>query len=255
MTTKTCPQCGKDFEGRANKLYCSLNCKMMAFYSSATGSKNGLTDNNAKSVNHDDEVLTDNHDKSETGMVTIPVPFTVSEKEMLECQSEECETGLPNLIRIRCLMDETDIRFMKQTIAEQKQLIEELRIKLGFYQHQGEIPVSVKPLTEKSVDGLLISMNEAQLEFLTDKYLESLDFESDHSEELLPDGTHIHNERKSLEYYEDQNPGHILTSMGQGMVIALLSRIEARLIDECGYSKEEFEDNPLIDEFDNLEND
>jgi hypothetical protein len=253
MTTKTCPQCGKDFEGRANKLYCSLNCKMMAFYSSSINTKNELTVN--YTVNHDDEVLTDNHDKRDTGMVTIPVSFTVAENEMLEGQAKECETGLPNLIRIRCLMDETDIRFMKQTIAEQKQQIEELRIKLGFYQRQSEIPVTVKPSTDNPEAGLLISMSEAQLKFLTDKYLESQDFESDSSEEILPDGTHIHNERTSLEFHENQYPGHILTSMGQGMLINFISRIEGRLIDERGYDRDEFVDNPLIDEFDDLKND
>jgi len=39
---------------------------------------------------------------------TIPVFFTAAEKENLEKQAQVCETDLPKLIRIRCLMDETD---------------------------------------------------------------------------------------------------------------------------------------------------
>ncbi len=114
-------------------------------------------------------------------METIPVFFTAAEKENLEKQAQECETVLSKLIRIRCLMDETDIRMMQQTITTQEQQIEELRIKLGFFQEKGNHSESVKQLTEKSENVNLVKMNQKQFEFLREKYLESHDFEGSDS--------------------------------------------------------------------------
>src|ERR1035437_9300532 len=126
MINKTCPQCGSQFEGRANKLYCSHNCKMSAFYE--ISGKNELTVNQL-SVNDSErhkepqpapKPLTVSKMKTVTEMVTVPVQFTIPEKEMLEDQAEECDTVLPKFIRIRSLMDETDIMSMQQIIAEQR---------------------------------------------------------------------------------------------------------------------------------------
>ncbi len=86
MTTKYCPQCGNEFEGRANKLYCSIKCKMAAFYSTDGNARNGLPVNgfsiekpgqpltdNKLSVNESEKPLTV---KNEPEMETIPVFFT-----------------------------------------------------------------------------------------------------------------------------------------------------------------------------------
>lgn len=92
-------------------------------------------------------------------------------------------------------------------------IFHDYRIKLGFYQRQDEIPVSVKPLTNNPENGLLIRMTKNQLEFLTEKYLESVDFESETSSEILPDGNMTSNEREAIEAQEVQYPGTILTNM------------------------------------------
>jgi hypothetical protein len=266
MTTKQCLQCGAQFEGRANKLYCSSKCKMTAFYSPPVNEQNSLTFNefpgeqgsepltdNGLSVNRFEKPLNVKPKKEETGMVIVPVSFTVQEKELLEKQAGDCETVLPKLIRIRCLMDETDFQEMRQLIDQQKQQLEELRVKLSFYQEHESNANSVKRITDKSLNGLLIHMNEKQIEFLTKKYLESYDYESDDTEEMLPDGTLTHNQRKALEAYEKEYPGHIINSIEGNMLYSFLSQIEERLVDHCGHSQEKFLDDPIIDEFENLE--
>jgi len=251
MATKQCPYCGTQFEGRSNKVYCSNKCKMASFYSENRSTFNGSGDDN--------ETLTDNSlnikpTKDNGNMVVIHVPFTMQEKELLEKQAEECETVLPKLIRIRCLMDETDIQEMQQLIGQQKQLIEELRVKLSFYQEGDESVESGKRTTDKPVNGLLVEMNERQLQFITEKYIESYDFDYDPGcLERLSDGSFARSERESLEFYERQKPGHILQSIGSMMVYTLFGQIEANLVENCGYDKEDIEDNPLIDEFDELE--
>jgi hypothetical protein len=264
MTTKYCPQCGNEFEGRANKLYCSIKCKMAAFYSSDGNTKNGLPVNgysieksgetltgNKISVNESEKPLTVPKIKNEPEMETIPVFFTTAEKENLEKQAQECETVLSKLIRIRCLMDETDIRTMQQTITKQLQQIEELRIKLGFFQEKGNHSESVNQLTEKSDNVNLVSMNQKQFEFLRDKYLESHDFECS-GFETLPDGTITSNERDALVAWERKYPDYVITSMGGNMLNSLFNQIEERLVEQCGWDEEELQDNPLIEQFDSL---
>jgi hypothetical protein len=256
MDSKICPQCGNEFEGRANKLYCSTKCKMAAFYGISAISKNALSiepsTDNGLTVSQSEKPLTLNQNKNNLGMVTIPVSFTIQEKELLEKQAGECETVLSNLIRIRCMMDETDIRMMQQTLTEQKQLIEELRIKLSFYQEKDCLPTSNKQLTDKPINGLLIEMNERQLAFIREKYLESYDFENPNEGERMPNGKMTSNHCEALEAFEKETPGFILSSIEFKMLYKLLVDIEERLAEYCGYDAEEFEDNPLIDEFDSL---
>jgi hypothetical protein len=264
MAAKQCPQCGTQFEGRANKLYCSTKCKMAAFYS--PHAENRSTDNGFN-YSLENEPLTDNQFpqnqsekpstvkpmKEEKSMAVIPVSFTTAEKELLERQASECETVLPKLIRIRCLMDETDIQEMQQLIDSQKQQIEELRVKLSFYQEHEGSKEPVKRITDKPLNGLLIEMSEKQLVFLREKYLESFDFKNtDGCRERLSDGSFATSERESLEFYERQKPGHIHWSIGNMMIYTLLRQIEGNLVENCGYDEEEFIDNPLIDEFDDL---
>ena len=229
---------GNEFEGRANKLYCSIKCKMAAFYSTDGNAKNGLPVNgfsivkpvqpltNSKlSANESEKPLTVQKNRNEPEVVTVSVFFTAAEKEMLEKQAQECETVLSKLIRIRCLMDETDIRTMQQTITKQEQQIEELRIKLGFFQEKGNPSELVKPLTEKSYYVSLVTMNKKQFEFLREKYLESYDYESS-GMESLPDGTTTSNERDALIAWERKYPDYIITNMGGNMLNSLFNQIE-----------------------------
>lgn len=262
MTIKHCPQCGNEFEGRANKLYCSIKCKMAAFYSTDGNARNGLPVNGF-SIEKPGQTLTDNKlsvnasekrltFKNEPEMEIIPVYFTVAEKENLEKQAQDCETVLSKLIRIRCLMDETDIRIMQLTITKQEQQIEELRIKLGFFQEKGNNPESINQITEKSDNVALVNMNQKQFEFLRKKFLESHDFESD-DKESLPDGTITSNERDTLVAWERKFPDYVITSMVGDMIFSLFERIEERLVKHCGWDEEELQHDPLIEQFDGLE--
>ena len=260
MINKICPQCGKQFEGRANKLYCSHNCKMSAFYE--MNGKNELTVNKL-SVN-DSEIhkepppetiskpLTVSKMKTVTEMVTVPVQFTIPEKEMLEEQAEECDTVLPKFIRIRSLMDETDTMSMQQNIAEQREQLEELRVKLSFFQGQPRKTETVKPLTDNSVNGLIIEMNEQQMQFLKEKYLESHDYEDLNSTTFLSNGTESHNEREVMEYNEKVNNTPILSDIGFYMLIHMINETEKRLIEHCGFTDDDFEDENLYEQFDAL---
>src|ERR1035437_504908 len=258
MINKTCPQCGKQFEGRANKLYCSHNCKMSALYE--MNGKNELTVNQL-SVN-DSEIhkepppspkqLTVSKVKTVTEMVTVPVQFTVPEKEMLEEQAEECDTVLPKFIRIRSLMDETDTMSMQQIITEQREQLENLRVKLSFFQSQPKKMETDKRLTDKSVNGLIIEMNEEQMQFLKEKYMESHDYEDLNSTTFLSNGTKSHNEREVMEYNEKVNNTPVLSDIGFYMLIHMINEIEKRLIKHCDYTDEDFEDENLYEQFDAL---
>ena len=260
MINKTCPQCGKQFEGRANKLYCSHNCKMSAFYE--MNGKNELTVNQL-SVNDSDihkeppptpKPLTVSKMKTVTEMVTVPVQFTIPEKEMLEEQAEECDTLLPKFIRIRSLMDETDTMSMQQIIAEQRDQLEDLRVKLSFFQGQPKKTETVKRLTDKSVNGLIIKMTDEQMKFLKEKYLESYDYEDLHVTTTMSNGKKTNNEREVIEYEEKDNNMSMMDRIGNYMLIDMIKDIEKRLIEHCGYTEDDFEDEDLFEQFDALDN-
>ena len=70
--------------------------------------------------------------------------------------------------------------------------------------------------------------------------------------ESLPDGTTTSNQRDAFLGWKQKQPGYILTNISSTMLMAFLTQIEERLINECGCDEEEFEDDPLIDEFDRL---
>lgn len=254
MTTKICPQCGKQFEGRANKLYCSHNCKMSAFYE--MNGKNELTVNQL-SVNDSEshkelprmpKSLTVSKVKTVTEMVTVPVQFTNPEIEMLQEQADECETGLPNFIRIRSLMDESDTSSMQQLIAEQKQQLDELRVKLSFFQSQLKKTETVKQLTDKSVNGIFLEMNQKQLEYLTEKYIESQCAELNIDEEDIEewngeDELELHDEREEIEKEERKNPGSLLVRIKREFVIAFIFDLQYTLNE---YSKSKCFEKPNL---------
>jgi hypothetical protein len=190
--------------------------------------------------------------KNEPEMETIPVFYTIAEKENLEKQAQECETVLSKLIRIRCLMDETDIRIMQQTIKKQEQQIEELRIKLGFFQEKGNHSEPTNQFTEKSGIVNLLKMNQKQWAFLREKYLDSCDYESTESE-TYPDGTITNNQRCAMLGWEQKYPEYVKINIGIAMLISFLEQIEERLVENCGWNEEELQDDPLIEQFDRLE--
>jgi hypothetical protein len=61
------------------------------------------------------------------------------------------------------------------------------------------------------------------------------------------------NQRVALEDREDNHPSHIFWHMGQEMLNSLLEQIQERLVEECGYDQEEFDDDPLMEQLDRLE--
>jgi hypothetical protein len=233
---------------------------MSAFYE--MNGKNELTVNQL-SVN-DSEIhkeppptpkpLTVSKMKTVTEMVTVPVQFTIPEKEMLEEQAEECDTVLPKFIRIRSLMDETDTMSMQQIIAEQRDQLEDLRVKLSFFQGQPKKMETVKRLTDKSVNGLIIKMTDEQMEFLKEKYLESYDYEDLKVTTTMSNGKKTNNEREVIEYEEKDNNMSMMDRIGNYMLIDLIRDIEKRLIEHCGYTEDDFEDEDLFEQFDALDN-
>ena len=76
---------------------------------------------------------------------------------------------------------------MQQTILDQQQKIEELRIKLSYYQSGSNenTTFSVKSASDEIVH--LLDMSRNQYEFIKEKFLLALDYDSNDSE-ALPDG-------------------------------------------------------------------
>jgi len=232
---------------------------MAAFYSSDGNARNGFSNEkpvqilteNKLSVNQSEKPLAFQNNRNEPEMVTVSVFFTADEKENLEKQARECETALSKLIRIRCLMDETDIRTMQQTITKQKQQIDELRIKLSFFKEKRIFSDSVNPLTEKSDLVNLVTMNKKQWPFLKEKYLESHDYEGSDSE-TYPDGTITNNQRDALLSWERKFSDYIKTNISIEILALLFEQIEKRLIENCGWDEAELEDEPLMERFESL---
>jgi len=228
---------------------------MAAFYSSTDFSQNELTVNHSKNKPFAEPLIVNesqNGLQNREGMETVPVAYTTAEKELLEKQAIECKTVLPKLIRIRSLMEETDIRQMQLTLSQQKDEIEELRSKLGFYQNEIKKTTSVERITDKKVNCLQIEMTERQFAFLKEKYMESYDFEDDMSEQM-PDKSYSSNQKEIFEVYEKTSPGYIVNYMQREILNDFILKIQDRLVEHCFYSEEDFEDEMLIDEFDELD--
>jgi hypothetical protein len=206
---------------------------MSAFYE--ISGKNELTVNQL-SVNDSErhkepqpapKPLTVSKMKTVTEMVTVPVQFTVSEKEMLQEQAKECDTVLPKFIRIRSLMDETDTMSMQQIIAEQREQLEDLRVKLSFFQGQPKKMETVKRLTDKSVNGIFLELNNKQLDFLTELYIEAQCANSNIDEEDIEnwkgeDELNLHDEREEIEQEEIENQGSLLARLKDDLITTFI---------------------------------
>jgi hypothetical protein len=175
----------------------------------------------------------------------------------LSKKAHECETALAKLIRIRSLMYETDIWSMQETIEEQKSQIEELRVKLSFFQEhkKSEIkPVTkietVKPLAELSENGLFIPMNDKQKDFLTELYIKSecITFNitqedidewdsknednDDNNDDEFNTRPEIHDERIEIYHREKQEPGYLLKRLTESLVSTFIFSSICELNDE-----------------------
>jgi len=273
-TAKQCPQCGMHFEGRANKLYCSHNCKMAAFYGSSTNVEtvNGLSVDQL-SVNGLKEDLPQNpltvlSTEKVSSMVTVSVYFTNAEKSNLEQQANDCETVLPKLIRIRSLMDETDIWTMQETIEEQKSQIEELRVKLSFFQGQGQKSELVKPSTDLSVNGLLIPMTEKQKEFLKELYIktqcaqfnvnqediDNWEVDEDEEDEDLKYPPELNDERVELNQKEKTEPGYLLQQISEELIHTYLFQIVCELNEDAKKKNSKKRHFHLVEDYKKLSN-
>lgn len=274
MITKQCPQCGKHFEGRANKVYCSHNCKMAAFYGSNTSIEtvNELSVDQL-SVNGLQEELPQKQltvllIEKESTMVSVPVYFTNAEKSNLEQQAHECETALAKLIRIRSLMDETDIWSMQETIEEQKSQIEELRVKLSFFQGQGKNSELVKPSTDLSVNGLLIPMTEKQKEFLKELYIktqcaqfdvnqediDNWEVDEDEEDEDLKYPPELNDERVELNQKEKTEPGYLLQQISEELIHTYLFQIVCELNEDAKKKNSKKRHFHLVEDYKKLSN-
>ncbi|MEI6764630.1 MAG: hypothetical protein WCM76_03250 [Bacteroidota bacterium] len=271
MESKKCPQCGKEFEGRANRIYCSLNCKMNAFKGlerenenrygfTETVSENGSEPNKmvfpvktdsspVKNNNLQNCDITVSPKKTDNPLETVLVSISKKEKEYLEDQANACGSSLSQFIRIRSQMDETDVFELENTISEQKKELDELKIKLSFYStreiHEGKTDSGV-------YDSFHFNLNKNQTDFIRKKYLESWDFDDTGMETALPGGHKTNNEAQAILADERKQPGALDEHIEFWMLFHLMDSIEQRLKKYCGYSEEDFEDESLIDQLDDI---
>ena len=132
--SKECPQCGQEFTGRPNKMYCSNECKAIAF-------KTKNTDSESRKIIFPDTANPDScpiqidfpkkNDVVRSG--SISVKLSESETRLLSTQAKECGVDISDFMRVKSLMDETNIFKLNETILQQQQEIDELKIKLSFY--------------------------------------------------------------------------------------------------------------------------
>lgn len=171
MEIKTCPQCGDQFEGRSNRLYCSEKCKMNAFYNGKTVNQTDKTVYETdKPFNAEtDKQLTDFQRKSGEQLIPVTVLLSPEEKIELEQQANNCGVDLPKYIRIRSQMNETDTSKMEEIISRQKKEIEELKVKNSFFKNPGSSNNNPGSDSGKVV----LDYSKAQIDFLHKKLIEA----------------------------------------------------------------------------------
>ncbi|MEI8205081.1 MAG: hypothetical protein WCH34_18835 [Bacteroidota bacterium] len=247
-TTKKCLNCGAEFNGRTNRLYCTDKCRIAAFYNKGNVSENIIENENL--FNDDtNKQLTNLNSKLIEQLISVEVKYTNTEKNALEEQAKRCGVELSKYIRIRSQMDITDTSRMEDIITKQRSEIDELKVKLNFYQQGSSIP---KEGNEKHA-GLYVKMNEKQKEFLIKRWLESHDHDFSSSTSTLSNGKQTSNQAEWLIEEEKQFPGYIVGTMNDEMIVGLLCDIEERLIKYCSYSPEDFEDDSIFDQFEELD--
>jgi predicted RNase H-like nuclease (RuvC/YqgF family) len=180
---------------------------------------------------------------------TITVGYSEREIEQLEKQAGSCGTSLSQFIRIRSQMTETDIFELKDIISKQQAEIEELRIKLGFY---NKSDVQSTKAVSNPMDGIHICLSKDQMDFLKEKFLESIDYDDDVTF-ALTDGSSTSNEAEYLRDMEGKYPAYIENMMEYYALEAFVQDIEKRLVENCGYDQGDFDEESLMDKLNCLE--
>jgi hypothetical protein len=269
MKSKKCPVCGKVFEGRANRIYCSATCKINAYkgegifsetdsrFSGTVSELFSKPDNSLEQRNiinetgnglQNNELSVSNSGYSNQ-LKTVSVGFIQDEVEQLEKQAKSCGTSLSQFIRIRSQMVETDIFELKDIISKQKVEIEELRIKIGFY---NKSDVQSTKAVSNPMSGIHICLSKDQMDFLKEKFLESIDYDGDVTF-ALTDGSSTSNEAEYLRDMEGKYPANIENMMEYYALEAFVLCIEKRLVEYCGYDEGDFDEESLFDKVNSLE--
>ncbi|HNW69366.1 MAG TPA: hypothetical protein PKI01_03110 [Bacteroidales bacterium] len=239
-TTKNCPQCGAEFQGRSNRLYCSDRCKMDAFYKG---------NNKSESLIQTDKQFEELPQKRlitlqplSNQLVPVTVMLTPAEKESLEQQAAECGTELGKYIAVRSQMTETDVSTLEKAIESQKSDIQNLKIQLTFYSRGIKMP-------EQAVEGFLISMNQKQKDFLIHWYLESMEFDYEDNEE--ENELQFNTYKEHMEHEEQVSPGYIVKEIEHEFIRLMFIELEKTLKTLCHYDRD-FDEDPLKLEFSEL---
>jgi hypothetical protein len=268
MERKQCLYCGSEFEGRKNKLFCSENCRINAFRNGKTGEKtdfstdnslnNGLEKRITDDSNGSEKRITVSRNKSVETLIPVTVMLTSGEKESLEQQARDCGVDLSIFIRYRANMNESDTTRLETIIQNQKAELEELKVKLSFYNKNKNSPEAKHDQSRSTGDGsgiyieaghsLVIKMSEAQKKFLLEKYLDTNDYNSE-SPFKLSNGTGTRNAKKWYEDIENVMPGSLESGMVDDMIECFFKELEERFVDICGIDADEFEFDSLYDLF------
>jgi len=239
MEKRVCQNCGIEFEGNSNALYCSGKCRTAAFRNGNNNKITGLPD--VKQENETDNDYSVSETTKNKTLIPVTVMLTQKAIENLEAKAESCGVELSKYIAVRSQMDENDNLLNENIINKQKDEIDELNIKLSFYQNGiGNIDI-IK-------GGLFIAMTKEQKEFLISEFLESFDFIDESNS----------NTSKILKEIERDNKASgsiystIESTIGIHMISALFSEMEQRFIDECDVESDYFEDNSLEEQFKEL---
>ena len=145
-------------------------------------------------------------------------------------------------------MVETDIFELKDIISKQKEEIEELRIKLGFYNMSDE--QSTKAVTN-TTGGIHICLSKSQMDFLKEKFIESIDYDGDITF-TLTDGSSTSNEAEYLRDMEGKYPANVENMMEYYALEAFVLGIEKRLVENCGYDEGGIDEESLMDQINRL---
>lgn len=247
MEKKLCITCGIEFDGRKNRLYCSENCKMKAFYN-GNGEKRTVLQLDEPINDNVVKPLTNIEMKSVESLNAISILLSPLEKDLLTRQAEDCGVELSKFIRVRALMDETNTSKLEASIEKLQSENDELRIQISFFRKGNHQEVQKHEVHS----GIFIEMNQKQNDFLEEKWLESLDYEGSSGEWELSDGTFSTNQKEIEEDFEIQSPGSIKESIAKEMLEFMFADIEKKLVEHNNYNNDEFKYNPLLEEYDDL---
>lgn len=166
MNKKICPQCGTEFEGRENRIYCSNRCKSSAFRNGNNGNFDKTTDfetDETFSERIEKPFLTETSKMKET-LLPVTIMFSPEEKQKLKIQADECGVDINTFIRVRSQMTQTNAIQLQNIIEKQKKEINELTIKLKFFDNLKQTSVNDTP----GEDGVFINITNEQIDMIND---------------------------------------------------------------------------------------